>query len=460
MKHPVLDHTPRLRLQADRFGFDCTAAEWLGWDHRYPFRCTAGHEFLLTAQFLKTKQGGCRMCRGVEHLRRLQQLAERSGARCLSTEWAGPSAQHLFECAQGHRWQRAAGPTLGCRQCGYQSGALARRDSQGLQRLQQAAAVHGGQCLSDTYTLGNERYRFRCAEGHEWQARGHRVLAGSWCPLCAHAQRRAVSPEPQEELGRVREAALGKGGSCLDQESPGIGARYRFRCSEGHEWNALAERILELGSWCKRCSDAARGARSISEDGLQRLQALAAERGGECLSTEYMGLSRLVRLRCAKGHEWETQAKHPMQGAWCGLCMRDARRLSITDAQEAAAARGGKCLSQTYVNSHSKLSWMCDRGHVWQAILSSVRSHGTWCKQCSSMSYIRNRNSKARIKYQAAGWDLDTAAYGGATAAAPAKLIAPASGTSKPARPQGELKLTTRSSETEARTPLEDSSMT
>ena len=76
------------------------------------------------------------------------------------------------------------------------------------------------------------------------------------------------------------------------------------------------------------------------------------------------------------------------------------------------------------------------------------------------MSLISDRNSRARIKYRAVGRGLDTAAPGGATEVAPAKRIAPASGSSTPARFQGALNLTTRSGDTDARTPEEDSSMT
>jgi hypothetical protein len=456
MKHPVLDHTASLRRQADRFGLHCTATEWLGWDQSYAFRCTAGHEFMLAADLLRQEgYGGCRMCRDAAHLRRLHETAGRKGLQCLSTEWVGEAGPYLFECAQGHRWHNAAITTPRCKLCGPEAG---------LQRLQQAAATHGGQCLSEAYAFRYGRYRFRCAEGHEWETSGQSVFSGRWCPVCAGIQRRTVPPEPQQELARLREVAQAKGGTCLDQESPGVGARYRFLCSQGHEWTALAERVLRLGAWCRPCSDAARGARAVSKEGLKRLQALAAERGGECLSTEYKGGDHRVRLRCARGHEWEAKAAAVLQGTWCRRCVIDAGRLSIKDAQEAAAARGGQCLSQTYVNAGSKLTWMCERGHVWQARLGSIRHRGSWCKQCWSMSLISDRNSKARIKYQAAGRGLDTTAPGGATEAAPAKLMAPASGTSKrtskPARPQGALNLTTRSGDTEARTPVEDNSMT
>jgi hypothetical protein len=287
------------------------------------------------------------------------------------------------------------------------------------------------------------------------------VFDGSWCPSCARIQRRT---EPQQELARVREAAHAKGGICLDQDFPGIGGYYRFRCAQGHEWRGRAKQILGLRSWCRRCASAACAANTRRKDGLQQLQAFAAERGGECLSTEYKGAYYPVRLRCAKGHEWETNASNPLLlGAWCRLCAHASRRLSIKDAQEVAAARGGQCLSPAYVNFHSKLSWMCDRGHVWQATLASIRSRGTWCKQCSSMARISNRNSKARIKYQTAGRGFDTVAAGDAGDApevAPAKPGAPAFGISNTVRHQGKLKLTTRSGDTDARTPEEDSSIT
>jgi hypothetical protein len=97
---------------------------------------------------------------------------------------------------------------------------------------------------------------------------------------------------------------------------------------------------------------------------------------------------------------------------------------------------------------------------VWQTTLNSVRLRGSWCKQCWSMSLISNGNSRARIKYRAVGRGLDTTASGGATELALAKLSAPASSTSTPVRLHGALNLATRSGDTEASTPLEDSSIT
>ena len=42
-----------------------------------------------------------------------------------------------------------------------------------------------------------------------------------------------------------------------------------------------------------------------------------------------------------------------------------AREIAIERMRELAAAKGGKCLSDVYVNSASKLQWQCARGHTW-----------------------------------------------------------------------------------------------
>ena len=43
--------------------------------------------------------------------------------------------------------------------------------------------------------------------------------------------------------------------------------------------------------------------------------------------------------------------------------------------------RGGKCLSKEYINGKTKLLWECSEGHQWEAILDSVK-RGSWCAVC------------------------------------------------------------------------------
>jgi hypothetical protein len=110
----------------------------------------------------------------------------------------------------------------------------------------------------------------------------------------------------------------------------------------------------------------------------------ARKRGGECLSTVYVNNITKMRWRCAKGHEWEAILGNIRgNGAWCPQCNSRTLKLSLRDAQQAAAERGGECLSTRYVNTNTKMRWRCAEGHEWEAILLSIRNHGTWCASCS-----------------------------------------------------------------------------
>ena len=60
-----------------------------------------------------------------------------------------------------------------------------------------------------------------------------------------------------------------------------------------------------------------------------------------------------------------------------------SRRLTIEEMQALAAKKGGKCLSTQYINSKIKLKWQCAEGHIWEATPSSIKNGGTWCTECN-----------------------------------------------------------------------------
>lgn len=60
------------------------------------------------------------------------------------------------------------------------------------------------------------------------------------------------------------------------------------------------------------------------------------------------------------------------------------RKLTLADAYTAAEAKGGKCLSPTYIDNRTKMLWECGTcGYIWSAILASIRNLNSWCPDCS-----------------------------------------------------------------------------
>lgn len=296
-------------------------------------------------------------------------VARQRGGRCLSKAYAACSKHLEWRCAEGHRWKATPNNVLRDRWCPRCAGNVKHT----LAEMQRAAKKRGGECLSDAYGDLRTPLRWRCREGHEWSAAPGGLLSrGRWCPHCA----RQV-PKTLDELRAF--AAARKGELLSKQPGKNAHAKLRWRCHLGHEFSA-SENAVQQGGWCPRCLG------TPSSD-LQRMQAIARRRGGECLSKRYSPYSKL-RMRCRAGHEWAALPSNLTAGQWCAACSyaeragRKWEKLTLADMEETASARGGECLSDEYVNAATKLRWRCASGHEWEQTPGAVR-YGSWCPKCA-----------------------------------------------------------------------------
>lgn len=118
-----------------------------------------------------------------------------------------------------------------------------------------------------------------------------------------------------------------------------------------------------------------------SVDALKRLSKLARKHGGKCLSTSFMGSKVKLLFQCRLKHQWLATPEKIMNGRWCRACTGKAP-LSIELLRQVALKRGGECLSISYRNAQTKMTWKCARGHIWKTKANHIRS-GHWCPICA-----------------------------------------------------------------------------
>ena len=229
------------------------------------------------------------------------------------------------------------------------------------------ASRRGGACLSPVTASPTGDLRWRCGAGHEWSARTAAIVDGYWCPVCERSE-----PLRQQRLAQLRELVRRHGGECLSETYIRQSAPMRWRCRDGHEWESSSNSIFR-GSWCPFCS----GRRAT----LAALHALAAARGGECLSPEAGRKTDPHRWRCARGHEWSTTPSALLQGNWCPTCA-GRNTVTIATLQELARSRGGECLTLRFRGVRQRVRWRCEGGHEWTTMVSSVK-RGSWCPICA-----------------------------------------------------------------------------
>ena len=186
----------------------------------------------------------------------------------------------------------------------------------------------------------------------------------------------------KKQLKRFREFVKTKGGDCLSTIYHGNNSKLEFICKFGHKWKTTAAAITR-GTWCPTCASRARSAVSIED-----AQALAKERGGVCISTEYNVNYEKLKWQCSCGNVWDASYNSIQAGTWCPPCSIKIRsgkkRLNIEPYIEAAKRKGGKCLSTNVYSCYDKLEFECDLGHKWFAPAHAIKNTGNWCPVCAN----------------------------------------------------------------------------
>jgi len=108
----------------------------------------------------------------------------------------------------------------------------------------------------------------------------------------------------------------------------------------------------------------------------------ARSRKGDCLSDKYYNRDTKLKWICEKSHIWEARPKDVLRGTWCPVCAGNIS-YTIENAKQIASDRNGECLSTEYINNRSKLLWKCIESHLWSASLFSIKHLGNWCPYCA-----------------------------------------------------------------------------
>lgn len=350
------------------------------------------------------RRSGLRQARQRESaFARVQAIAIKRGGRCLSSRYERPEIKLRFRCANGHEWLANAllvNQGSWCALCEARRKADRAKEKK-FRSVRAIAAKRGGRCLSETYVHSRAPLHWRCADGHEWDACAQSIGDGTWCPRCAGVARHTIEA--------LRERARRRGGECLSEAYVNVATPMHWQCAQGHRWWSTASCVLQYGTWCPQCFGMPRG-------DLARMQRIARRHGGKCLSRRYRGASKPLLWRCRKGHEWRTRPTQIARGSWCPTCRRPSgggTALTLENMKAMAAQRGGECLSRQYFNLEVPMRWRCARGHEWESTGQSLRNHGSWCPRCAHS--VRGTIEALRARAAELGGRCLSSSYDGRT---------------------------------------------
>lgn len=257
-----------------------------------------------------------------------------------------------------------------------------------LQDMQLTAERRGGKCLSIQYIDSSTHLLWECAKGHQWKAIPNNIRRGRWCPYC--------STRPPKTIDDMCLIATKNGGKCLSDVYLNARSILKWQCSEGHIWKSTYANI-QSGHWCPQCAYIKFGL-SNRKWNIKKLQAFASQKGGKCISMEYINYNHKLKWQCFRNHIWRASTANVIKGTWCPECAIKQngisnRKYTIGDMLNLAVKHNGKCLSNVYLGVKHKLKWRCQKKHTWKSTPDSILC-GTWCPYCGHsvklrLSYIR-----------------------------------------------------------------------
>lgn len=141
----------------------------------------------------------------------------------------------------------------------------------------------------------------------------------------------------------------------------------------------------------------------------ERLKDLVESRGGKLLS-EYSGYDGVVKLRCSRGHKWETAYKNLVAGkGWCGKCTKleqRQRRLAKSEkpVHKALAEKGWSLISE-YEGRTKEITVRCEHGRDFSGICRTIIAEGAVCP-CNRGNTLESGLQNLRIRLKKLGWTL------------------------------------------------------
>jgi len=432
-------------------GGKCLSKKYISNINHLSWTCDKGHEWPASLSNIKRGKW-CPECAGnkvnpSEQIIKAKKYAIERGGKCLSEVYVRVHDKLEWQCSNEHKWIADYGSVVNQGSwCGRCNGTIRDKEKQ-LDIAKKIAISKNGLCLSNNYINNRTKLAWKCERGHQWEAVYTSVVSGgSWCPTCSSGLSERIirnifeqlfklpfkKQKPSWLINPITERKME-----LDGYNKDIGIAFEY---QGEQHNRIVKpfkmdsdklesqlfrddlkkslcikhnllliqvpnnvKTNEYPYWIYKCiknSSKWDSVKEIINDyktieinewlesesySIKDLKKLASAKGGNCLSRTYIGVKEKYKWQCKKGHEWSSSWDSIINvGSWCPICSGNIvdSVLRLNQAISTAKQRGGECLSLEYTRAQDKMRFRCKNGHEWETRWSHVVQGGTWCRKC------------------------------------------------------------------------------
>lgn len=247
---------------------------------------------------------------------------------------------------------------------------------------------------------------WKCKEGHEWLSSMNNRQKKVGCPYCSGklpivglTDLETTNPELLKEWDYSKNIITPK------EIKAGSGIKVWWKCSLGHSWSASPNHRTK-GRGCPICANKVV---LLGYNDLTTLKPNIAsewdyEKNGEKTPANYTVRSgERVWWKCKRNHSWEAVIASRTGNKYVG-CPYCSGLLPIEGETDLLTTNPELISEWNYekntlltpnmvkAGSSDKVWWICDKGHEWQAVISSRTVNESGCPFCSGRYAIQGEN--------------------------------------------------------------------
>ena len=224
----------------------------------------------------------------------------------------------------------------------------------------------GYELLSITYRNNKQVLKYRCSDGHVNGMSLANFITGKRCPDCYGNKKYTID--------FIKQKFSEEDYTIVSNEYENGYIRLEYLCPKNHR-NSMSWNNFRSGRRCPECQ----GIRRI-DIGLIRKEFENSRY--VLLSEEYIDNQTKLEYLCDKGHFNTMSWGNFNLGKRCPDCANN-KVLTIEYVRSKFEEKGCTLLSTEYINSKSKLDYMCSAGHIGSATWDSFYTAEKDCPRCS-----------------------------------------------------------------------------
>lgn len=386
-KHQLLTIEQMQDIALEKGGW-CLSPEYFRQDHKLWWQCGEGHIWDAVARNLIHNNAWCPYCRKGKTgynikstIEEIREIAESKKGKCLSETYIDDRTKLLFECEVGHIFLARPHTIKKGHWCPVCSSGISER----------ACRIFFENIFNKKFPKKRPKWLLS-EKGHRMELDGYCEelgLAFEYQGEQHYSDDFYKDKKRKLKLKVIQKRDKQKKMFCEKNHVALIAVPYYVQYDEMQDFiiEQCKKYDVQLPDKIKKIDY--RNFNIYPMEHLNYAREYAEKKGGKCLSNTCIDRDQKLQFECAKGHIfWTTPHSLKSMKTWCPTC--GGRPVyTINDMKKIAKNKGGICLSDQYINSSTKLIWQCSEGHIWKTAPSNV-VQGQWCPECYKMKRKRN----------------------------------------------------------------------